>query len=105
MRKQIVCCAKKLIFFFPEPVTSLLYEIAVRANRETFVISFFHKAKTNHFLADRPLEPVGWLTDKIAIKGKNRDICNIIFLKQNAKNNPSDSSFVLIFELIYILIV
>ena len=52
-----------------------------------------------------PLEPVRWLTDKIAIKGKNRDICNISFLKQNAKNNPSDSSFVLIFELIYILIV
>ena len=69
------------------------------------MISFFHKAKNNPFLADRPLEPVGWLTDKIAIKGKNRDICNIIFLKQNAKNNPSDSSFVLIFELIYILIV
>ena len=69
------------------------------------MISFFYKAKSNPFLADRQLEPVGWLTDKIAIKGKNRDICNISFFKQNAKNNPSDSSFVLIFELIYILIV
>ena len=46
------------------------------------MISFFHKAKNNPFLADRPLEPVGWLTDKIAIKGKNRDICNIIFFKK-----------------------
>ena len=34
------------------------------------MISFFYKAKNNPFLADRQLEPVGWLTDKIAIKGK-----------------------------------
>ena len=69
------------------------------------MISFFYKAKNNPFLADRQLEPVGWLTDKIAIKGKIETSVISVFFNENGINNPSDSSFFLIFELIYILIV
>ena len=73
------------------------------------MISFFHKAKKNPFSADRPLEPVECLTDKIAIKGKNRSEINksviSVFFNQNAIKNPLDSSFFFIFKLIYILIV
>ena len=45
------------------------------------VIPFFNKAKKNPFSTDRLLEPVGCLTGKIAIKGKNREICNISFFQ------------------------
>ena len=69
------------------------------------MISFFHKAKNDAFLANRQLEPVGCLTDEIAIKEKIETSVISVFINQNAINNPSDSSFFLIFELIYILIV
>ena len=50
------------------------------ANRETTVISFFHKAKNNPFLfSGSTVGTCGCLTDEIAIKRKNRDICNISF--------------------------
>ena len=65
----------------------------------------FYGAKNNLFSADRPLEHVGWLTDEIAVKGKNRDIVTSVFLNQNAINNPSDSSYFLIFELIHVFMV
>ena len=63
-------------------MTSLLYETAARGKqRDNCDIIFSQGEKQSFFLAGRPLEPVGCLTDEIAIKIKNRDICNISFLK------------------------
>ena len=97
-----------MISFFPEAVTSLLYETAARGKQRDNCDIIFHKAKNNPiFLADRPLEPVGCLTDEIAIKRKKIETSVIsVFSNQNTINNPLRFKlFFLIFELIYILIV
>ena len=57
----------------------------------------FYGAKNNLFSADRPLEHVGWLTDKIAVKGKNRDICNISF--SQSKCDKQSLRFKLLFNI------
>ena len=68
-------------------MTSVLYEIAVRGKERDICDIIFLQG------------------NKQAIKRKNEDICNVSFFNQNMINNPSYLSFLLIFELIYILIV
>ena len=98
---------RRFDFFFSGTCdVPLIWNSSKRQIERHLLYHFFHKAKNNHFLADRLLEPVGWLMDKIAIKGKKIETSVIsVFLNQNAINNPSDLSFFLTFGLIYILIV